>query len=76
MSSSMSWGLDAAKTGGQLFQSTELNTKGKQDKFLSFHQLLSTLEWRKLVTHLPDIKPLVTPTPLAAFIGAWKYITK
>lgn len=50
MSSSMSWGLDAAKTGGQLFQSTELNTRGKQDKFLSFHQLLSTLEWGKLVT--------------------------
>lgn len=57
MSSAMFWGLDAAKAGGQLLQSTEPNIKDK--KLLSFHQLLSTLEWKKLITNLPDIKLLL-----------------
>lgn len=49
MFSAMSFGLGAAKAakgGGQLFWSTELNIRDK--KLLSFHQLLSTLGWRSV----------------------------
>lgn len=74
MSPAMSWGLDAAKAGEQLSWSTELNIKDKE--LLSFHQLLSTLGWRNLITRVPGIKPLLTHTPLAALISACKYITK